>query len=191
MSEASTATAAIPTDDELLAEVGHGSREALATLVDRHHAWLLRTTTWLAHDPDAGHDLAQECFLRLVKAAGRWEGRAALRTWLATVARNLAIDAGRRAWSRRETLPADAAATGPAPDELAARAERTDRLRAVLAELALEEREALVLSEMAGLTQDEIARASGVPPGTVASRKHRAVRKVRALWAARWKEDEA
>jgi RNA polymerase sigma-70 factor (ECF subfamily) len=161
---------------------GRGSPEAFAAIVDRHHARLLNLLTFLTGDREMASDLTQECFLRLLRAAPRWEPRAALRTYLVTLARHAAIDAGRAAWRRREPLHEEPASPDPAPDDVAARNELARRLNGVLAELPAGEREALVLSEVGGLSYREIAEAAGVPEGTVASRKNRAIRHVRERW---------
>ena len=117
--------------------------------------------------------------MRRLFAAPRWRPRARLTTYLVTLARNAAIDARRAAWQRREPLDAEPASAGPAPDEIAHRHELARRLSAALAEIPPEDREALVLSEVGGLSYREIAEAAGVPEGTVASRKNRAIRRVR------------
>lgn len=171
-----------PTDEELMLAAGRGSREAFAEIVDRHHARILNLLTFLTGDREMASDLTQDSFLRLLRAAPRWEPRAKLGTYLVTIARNAAIDAGRAAWARREPLDVEPASPDPAPDEAAARNELARRLNGVLAELPPEEREALVLSEVGGLSYREIAEAAGVPEGTVASRKSRAVRRFRERW---------
>jgi RNA polymerase sigma-70 factor (ECF subfamily) len=171
-----------PTDEELMLAAGRGSREAFAEIVDRHHARILNLLTFLTGDREMASDLTQDCFLRALRAAPRWKPRARLTTWLVTVARNAAFDAKRAAWQRREPLDVEPAAPGPAPDEVLSRHELAARLNAVLAELSPEDREALVLSELGGMSYREIARVAGVPEGTVASRKNRAVRRVRERW---------
>lgn len=171
-----------PTDEELMLAAGRGSRNAFAQIVDRHHARILNLLTFLTGDREMASDLTQDSFLRLLRAAPRWKPRAELRTYLVTIARNAAIDAGRAAWRRREPLETEPVSADPGPDETAERNELARRLNRVLAELPPEEREALVLSEVGGLSYREIAEAAGVPEGTVASRKNRAVRRVRERW---------
>jgi RNA polymerase sigma-70 factor (ECF subfamily) len=177
------------TDEDLMRAAAKGSREAFAAIVDRHHARLLGLMTFLTGDREMARDLTQDCFVKLLRAAPRYEPRAKFRTYLATIARRLVIDAKARAWERREPLDFEPAAPNPGPDAAAERRERSERLAAVLATLAAEDREALVLSEAGGLKQREIAELVGAPEGTVASRKNRAVRLVRERWRARWKEE--
>ena len=171
-----------PGDEELMLAAGRGSREAFAEIVRRHHARVLSLLTFLTGDREMASDLTQDCFLRALRAAPRWRPRARLTTYLVTLARNAAIDAKRAAWQRREPLDAEPVAAGPAPDEITSRHELARRLNTMLADLPPEDREALVLSEVGGLTYREIAEAAGVPEGTVASRKSRAIRRVRERW---------
>lgn len=57
----------------------------------------------------------------------------------------------------------------------------TRKLRAAMRQLPAASRDVLLLSEFSGLRGDEIALVLGVPPGTVASRKHHAMARLRSL----------
>jgi len=63
------------------------------------------------------------------------------------------------------------------PEQLAAQG----RVRAALERLDARQRDVLLLSEVAGLTTNEIAAVLGIAPGTVGSRKHEAVKRMREL----------
>jgi len=180
-----------PSDERLMLAAGRGDRASFAAIVDRHHGRVLNLLMWLVGERELARDLTQECFLRLLRAAPRYEPRAKLTTYLATIARRLAFDARAKAWERREPLETEPASPDPGPDVVLERRERAERLAAVLARIAEEDREVLLLSEVGGLKYREIAELLSVPEGTVASRKNRAVREVRALWRALEKEDTA
>jgi RNA polymerase sigma-70 factor (ECF subfamily) len=177
-------TGPAPSDEQLMLAAGRGDREAFAAIVDRHQRRVLNLLLFLCGDRETARDLTQECFLRLLRAAPRWEPRARLTTYVTTIARRLAMDAGAKAWERREPLETEPASADPGPDVVAERRELAGRLAAVLAQLPDEDREVLVLSEAGGLKYREIAEMLAVPEGTVASRKSRAVRRVRELWRA-------
>ncbi len=183
------------TDEQLMRRFQRGEARAFETLMLRHrtpiHAFLLRLTG----ERTRAEDLTQETFLRLVKGAAGWEPRAAVRTWLYTIARNLAADAARRQVFRAtEWLDAPAAdgerpryapaATGPAPDQAAEAAELRPRLEAALAALPAEQREVFLLREHAGLSFAEIAGATGVNENTVKSRMRYALLALRQRLAA-------
>ena len=101
------------TDEELIAAVAAGDEAALATLYHRYerplHAFLTRYTG--GRDVD---DLVQETWLRVVRAAGRFDAARRFSTWLFQIALNLSRD-----WRRRppaEAADPDDAARLPARD---------------------------------------------------------------------------
>ena len=188
--------AADQTDEQLMRRFQRGEARAFETLMLRHrtpiYSFLLRFTG----ERTRAEDLVQETFLRLVKGAAAWEPRASVRTWLYTIARNLAADAARRQ-AFRATDPLDApvadgqpprhappASTDPAPDEAADAARLRPRLEAALAALPAEQLEVFLLREHAGLSFPEIAEATGVNENTVKSRMRYALLALRQRLAA-------
>jgi RNA polymerase sigma-70 factor, ECF subfamily len=188
--------AAEQTDEQLMRRFQRGEARAFETLMLRHrtpiYSFLLRFTG----ERTRAEDLVQETFLRLVKGAAAWEPRASVRTWLYTIARNLAADAARRQVFRA-TDPLDApvaggqpprhptpASTDPAPDEAADAARLRPRLEAALAALPAEQREVFLLREHAGLSFPEIAEATGVNENTVKSRMRYALLALRQRLAS-------
>lgn len=123
-------------------------------------------------------DVLQETFLAAWQKGPRQPG--ALRSWLGTVARRLALDR-RRSSGRRETREAIAARPEalPSPAEIAVREETRRRL--VSAVLALEEpyRTTLLWRYYSGLSLSEIAARQGVPSDTVRTRVQRGLTQLR------------
>lgn len=80
------------TDTELEQAAANGDREAFGELYTRHfdrvYDFVLRTV----RDPDEAADIAQDTFVRAMKALKPGEKRAAFSTWLFTIARNLTLD---------------------------------------------------------------------------------------------------
>jgi RNA polymerase sigma-70 factor (ECF subfamily) len=169
------------TDEQLMRRYQRGEARAFEVLMRRHrtpiHGFLCRLTGERAR----AEDLLQETFLRVVKGAAGWEPRASVRTWLFTIARNLAADEARRRVFR-ETEPLDAPRDGApapaarvadearAPDDAAGDALVRPRLEAALSALPPEQREVFLLREHAGLSFPEIAEATGANENTVKSR---------------------
>ncbi len=155
-----------------------GDAEAFRALVEETHATVFRLAGALVSDRDEAADVTQETYVR---AWGRIDelrdGSAAL-GWLCRIARNVAHDRRRSWWSRiRAPLDAireDAAPSEGAPDAALAASERAEAVRAALARLPEKHRVVLALREVEGMSYDEIAEATGVPVGTVESRRHRA-----------------
>jgi RNA polymerase sigma-70 factor (ECF subfamily) len=162
----------------------------------RHRTPIFTFLLRLTGERTRAEDLAQETFLRLVKGAAAWEPRAAVRTWLFTIARNLATDAARRQLLRAtESLDAPSgdggrprhlppAAEGPGPDRAAESSQLRPRLEAALAALPGDQREVFLLREHAGLTFPEIAEATGTNENTVKSRLRYALLALRQRLAA-------
>lgn len=182
------------TDEQLMRRFQRGDARAFETLMRRHrtpiHSFLCRHLG----DRARAEDLTQETFLRLVKGAAAWEPRAAVRTFLFTIARNLSADEARRR-AFRETEPLDGARDGDppgdrlagdgrAPDDAAGDALLRPRLEAALAALPAEQREVLLLREHAGLSFPEIAEATGANENTVKSRLRYALLALRDRLAA-------
>jgi len=131
---------------------------------------------------------AQECQDTMHDAFMRvWEKRgsvdeAKLDNFVWTTALNLARNRLRWRGLWRFSGPNEEAnaLAGADPLEAAARRQRDARLRAALATLPQAMRQVLLLSEFGGLGVAEIAQVLGVPPGTVGSRKHQALARLRA-----------
>ena len=122
-------------------------------------------------------DLVQETYLRawVAWSAGRRPRR--VEPWLATICLNAGRDRARRAATRRET-PTAMAATGDLRDAIDVAEEAIGRVQRALVEQALwalpvEQRVAITLMDLGGLTAAEVARVTGSPRGTVLARVHR------------------
>ncbi len=189
------AVAADETDEQLMRKFQRGDARAFETLMRRHrttvHAFLCRLTG----DRARAEDLLQETFLRVVRSASAWEPKARFRTWLFTIARNLAADEARRQVFRQAAPLGDPAPDGTpraepaaedarAPDDAAGDALVRPRLEAALAALPPEQREVFLLREHAGFSFPEIAEATGVNENTVKSRMRYALLSLRDRLAA-------
>jgi len=139
----------------------------------------------LLGDREEALDLSQEVFLRVFRTIGRFRGQSSLRTWIYRIAINQARNR-HRFWRRRHradqvSLDQHVAAHGEfvsageaRPDRLLAQKELAARLQSALDHLPFDQRIAIVLREIDGLSYDEIAYSLGVAVGTVKSRLTRA-----------------
>jgi RNA polymerase sigma factor (sigma-70 family) len=135
-------------------------------------------------------DAVQECYLRAFRHFDSFRGQA-IRPWLMAILRNVC----RAEFARRarftaadadaefadDVLPLWQEADGTAESELI-RAQDADRIRALLAELPLPFREAIVLRDINGLSYREIAEVIDAPIGTAMSRLARGRSLLRAAW---------
>jgi len=129
-------------------------------------------------------DLAQETFLRAIRALPTFDadGAARLSTWLLTIATRLALDACRK--RTREQRPALAAdpMSASTPEHEAQRAQLRDAITSAIDELPSDQRAAFVLAEFHGFAIEDIATALRTRKSTVKTRLFRARAKLsRAL----------
>jgi len=178
-------------DEALLLEVQNRAGAALEELY-RRHASLLRAVIYRAvhHDADAD-DVLQEVFIEIWDRSGGYtpeKGRPL--GWMITLARRRAIDrirrnqALQRTANRVEIEYSESPATRPrnqAEEEM-----NTAETRAVIAEILQRlpdnQRQAIELAFFKGLSQRQIAAATGIPVGTIKTRLQLALAKIeRAL----------
>jgi RNA polymerase sigma-70 factor (ECF subfamily) len=146
-----------------------------------HLDTLYRVALRLTRDPARAEDLVQDAMLRAFRAWDRFEPGTNARAWLVTILRNIFINDYRR--SRREPAAVQLDAIEPRLffHDLAERDPEgeffneliDERILAAVDALPTEFREAVVLSDMEGMSYAEIAQALGVPIGTVKSRLFR------------------
>jgi RNA polymerase sigma-70 factor (ECF subfamily) len=170
------------TDPELLRALASGQLGALGELYDRYRgplrAFVARATND-AHDVD---DLVQATFLEAAKSAARYDGRASCRPWLVGIAAQL-LRRRRKAFHHFVAVLSTLKGTlQPSSDPQPAHEARTD-LEAALARLTEVKRVTLLLAEVEGFSCEEIARAHGVPIGTVWTRLHASRRELRRTLA--------
>ncbi len=165
-----------------MVQVQAGDEAALAALMDRYKGPLFGFLHRRA-PASAVDDLFQESWIRVVRARARFDPRRRFSTWLFQIANNLCRDRARRGDVERryrETLIGEARLASTAPAVTPDAGEREEML-AQLERLPDALREVLVLRYYHDLSEREIAEVLGVPRGTVKSRSHAAVRRLREL----------
>ncbi|WP_437981762.1 sigma-70 family RNA polymerase sigma factor [Sorangium sp. So ce117] len=174
--------AAPGSDEELVARIAGGDREALAALYDRYAPALLALAQRVLGSPAEAEDLVHDCCLEVWRKAHTYEPlRGSARTWLTMRLRSRALDRLRSARQLRlvadgEENDAPAELGGPDP----ALGSDCARVRRVVAALQEDQRTVLELAYFEGLSLVEIGERLAVPVGTVKSRLSRALDKLRA-----------
>lgn len=152
--------------------------DAFEVLYDRYHRLVYGIALRVLSDPVAAEDVTQMVFLKV------WSNPMLFRNgnfgaWIARVTRNRAFDVVRsRALHAESELPDSL----PLDDVLEDRAlERIngERVRVALEQLPPEQREPIELGFFGGATQEQIARQTGLPLGTVKTRIRNGLRKLR------------
>ena len=163
------------TDERLMQRVAAGDTTALEILMRRWHCSL---HAFILHQGGAEpEDLYQETWIKVVRAAGTFEPTKSFRAWLFRIVLNVCRDAHRASEARPRTVGIEAAADIPAQREQPDT--ETERLRECMAGLPTQDREILSLRYYQGMTEMEVAGVMGIPVGTVKSRAHAAVAKLR------------
>lgn len=169
----------------LIQRCAAGDETAFAELVADNQRMVVQLAMNLLGDHDEALDLSQEVFLRVFRTIGRFRGQSTLRTWIYRIAVNQARNR-HRFWRRRHrgdqvSLDAHVATHGEfrsgaeaGPDRMLAQKELAARLEHALGALPFDQRTAIVLREVDGLSYEEIAYSLGVAVGTVKSRLTRA-----------------
>lgn len=162
----------------LALSAGRGDRAALEEFVRATQRDVWRFVAHLA-DVGSADDLTQETYLRALRSLPQFAARSSARGWLLSIARRVTVDQVRSAMARpRISRSADWAEVADAQHHArnAGLAGFTDviELNLLLDALEPERREALVLTQVLGMSYAEAAEVSGCPVGTVRSRVARA-----------------
>jgi RNA polymerase sigma-70 factor (ECF subfamily) len=170
-------------DRELVERWQAGDESAFEALVRRHERRVFRLLVRMMGSRHEAEDVAQETFLSLHRHGRRFRSESRFSTFVYRVAANAALNRRRslgRGRARVQKL-AERQAAGdelPAPprdpEDAAAGAEISAKVRTALAALSPSLRLPLVLYDIEGLAYGDIAQALGVAEGTVKSRIHRA-----------------
>ncbi len=173
---------------QLLHRCADGDHEALSDLHDLYAGSLQRQVRSIVRSPEAAEEVVQEVFLYVWKRASTYDSRrAAVSTWLTRIARSRAIDHLRKASTRARTRESVASVGVSSIEPNAERNVLTHqwrrRLQAALEGLPAAQRETLMLAYYGEMTQPEIAAEVQIPLGTVKTRTHLAMRKLREEFA--------
>lgn len=168
-------------DALLVREAQAGNRNAFDMLVLKYQRRVERLLSRSVRDPADVADLCQDTFLAAYRALPAFRGDSAFYTWVYRIA----INAAKRHRSRHrptESLDDDEGTFGTqmapsdhaTPETLLASRQLAQGLNEAVEALAEDQRRALLLREVDGLSYDEIADLMDCPPGTVRSRIFRA-----------------
>lgn len=158
---------------EALVATGNEDRAAFATLYRLTSAKLFGVCLRICGDRGAAEDVLSDVYLTIWRRAGAFEpGRASPISWLATIARNRAID-WRRSAGRRPSVTIDDAPEiadpDPSAEQLLVQGEDDRRLHLCLDQLDDKQRGAIRSAFFGGLTYAELAERDAVPLGTMKS----------------------
>jgi RNA polymerase sigma-70 factor, ECF subfamily len=181
-----TWTDASSADWALVQQCAAGDEVACTRLVTDHQRMVYQLGFQLLGDPQEALDLSQEVFLCVFRRLNHFRGQSTLRTWIYRIVVNQASNR-LRWWRRRkkaQQVPLDEqdshrgelaeSRSFAMPDRLLQQQETAGVVWQALEQLPFDQRTAIVLREIHGLSYEEIAGSLGVAVGTVKSRLARA-----------------
>lgn len=171
----------IPDEAELVRRTRHGDVAAFRELVATHAEPLWRCARALCRDDHDAEDLAQETLVEAWRSLARFDESLRFSTWLYGILRHRFLKARRkpRPVASGEDQPADRPGRETPPTVAAEQVEEARLVQAAVAALPDEHRVVVEMRFFAGLSLDEIATLLGCPLGTVKSRLHYALEKLR------------
>ncbi len=180
-------------DWALVQQCAAGDEAACTRLVTDYQRMVYQLALNLLGDRQEALDLSQEVFLRVFRMLPQFRGQSSLKTWIYRIVVTQASNR-QRWWRRRRrsqqvALDEHVAAHGELPDVRGTampdrqlqQSETADRVWRALEALPFDQRAAIVLREIDGMSYEEIAGSLGVAVGTVKSRLARARLSLRAV----------
>jgi RNA polymerase sigma-70 factor (ECF subfamily) len=165
-----------PGDLDLIAAINEGDEAAFEALYYRHRDWVVNLAYRWTEDRELAFDVLQETFFYFARKFPGFRLTGKLQTFLFPVVRNLSLTALRKS-KRYRTGGGTELAEMPAPP--GPEAGGAEQLNAVVAALAAEQRDVLLLRFVDDLNLEEIGAVLGIPLGTVKSRLHNALEVLR------------
>ena len=170
-------------DEALLAGMALADDRACLVFVRRYQHRLFGLAIGIVGDARLAEEVTQEAFIRIYRHAEVFDARrASVSAWAFTITRNLAIDVLRV----RRDIPTDpedrvflTLMSNERTPEDGVAADALGRVRAALADLAIDQRRAVLLAAMYGWSAAEIARAEAIPLGTAKGRIRLGMAKLR------------
>ncbi|AIQ11703.1 sigma-70 family RNA polymerase sigma factor [Paenibacillus durus] len=169
-------------DSELAALVLAGSREAYSELYERTITEVYRTVRFLIGESSDTDDVVQEIYIQAYRSLGQYDAARPFRSWLMGVAMRQIRAYRRKRWNHirlikkaQQSIIAAYDFSGEVVDKISYRPLITSVER-----LPFKLKQVVILHYLNEYSQEEIADALGIPLGTVKSRIHAALKKLRS-----------
>jgi RNA polymerase sigma-70 factor, ECF subfamily len=170
-------------DEMLVTRIAAGDKLAMQALFARHRASVYRWLLRFVGNETVAEDLLSDVFFDVWQQAGRFEGRAAVSTWLLSIARFKALSARRRRTDAEldETIEATVADSADNPEIALQKKSRSELVRAALMKLSPDHREIVDLVYYHEKSVEACALILGIPAATVKTRLFYARKKLAEL----------
>ena len=167
-------------DEMLVTRIAAGDKLAMQALFARHRASVYRWLLRFVGNETVAEDLLSDVFFDVWQQAGRFEGRAAVTTWLLSIARFKALSARRRRNDAEldETIEATVADSADNPEIALQKKSRSELVRTALMTLSPDHREIIDLVYYHEKSIEDCALILGIPAATVKTRMFYARKKL-------------
>ena len=170
-------------------------------LYEQYHQDVFKFLIYLTRNRDHAEDLSHEVYVRVLRAYAGFEGKSSEKTWLFSIAKNVAIDHFRKNSVRRKHLydkfdweKSELVSTGILPDEMAVISEEMKELLKELDTCTGDQKMVIHMRYFHDLSIAESAEVLGWTEGKVKTTQHRAIKslqkKINALPAEGGKLDD-
>ena len=163
-----------------------GDPDAFADLVREHQEAAFRVAYLIVRDEHEARDVTQEAFVRAHRSLKRFDANEPFRPWLMKIVTNSALNSvraakRRRAMGERYERATSMNTTAPSTETQVEASEQARRVWQAVSELDPQDQTLLYLRYFLDSSERETAEAIGRPAGTVKSRLHRSLRRLRGL----------
>ena len=177
-------------DELLLRRAREGDPDAFEKLMTEAEPLVWRVCWHYLGDRENASDCGQESMIKIWRSLGNYRGDCAFESWVYRIAANCCLDFLRRRKRDRSVSLEPLREQGfdppdehPGTEEQVISADRHARIRAAIAALPEDQRDALVLTQLEGRSYEETARLLDTSPGTVKSRVSRARAKLKEIFS--------
>lgn len=178
-------------DGDLILRSKEGDVDAFNLLVEKYQRQVYNLALRMLGEASAAEDATQDAFLSAFRGIGRFRG-GSFRAWLLRITANACRDQ-MRFWRRRPTTSLDALVVEPevdrgaqSPEDYALRRELGNEIARALAVLRADQRLAVILYDIQGLSYEEVAQVMNCSLGTVKSRLSRGRARLRYYLGQHW-----
>ncbi|KML46175.1 MULTISPECIES: RNA polymerase sigma factor SigX [Bacillales] len=152
-------------------------------LYKKYHQDVFQFLFYMVKNKELAEDLVQEVYIRVLKSYERFEGKSSEKTWLFSIARNVAIDSFRKqkGWKQKIMEKFDWSTQQvkdehPLPDEIAVQREEIQMIYRCLDLCTIDQRLVIIMRYIHELTITETADSLGWTESKVKTTQHRALK---------------
>src|SRR4051812_48513937 len=156
-------------------------------LYEKYHHDVFQFLFYMVKNREQAEDLVQEAYIRVLKSYSKFEGKSSEKTWLFSIARNVAIDWFRKqkSWKKRIiekfdwSMQQQVRDTQSIPEEITIQKEEIQRVYRCLDQCTLDQNMVIVMRYFNELSISETAEALNWTESKVKTTQHRALKVLR------------